>query len=393
MERLTGQIQPYAWGSPTFIPELLGYDATNEPQAELWLGAHPSAPSSIRGRGLDELVSEDPETVVGAVSVDRFGPVLPYLLKVLAADKPLSLQAHPSRAQAEDGFARENEAGVARDAANRLYRDDWPKPEALCALMDSEALCGFREPAQTYALFEQLGVGSALELVALLARSDAGSTERLAGVFERIMRLEDTSVVDEVVAAAGSVDGAEGDFGVFVRTARTLGEAYPGDPGVMAALLMNRISLQPLEAVYLPAGNLHAYLNGGGIEVMANSDNVLRGGLTPKHVDVDELLAVLDFTPGFPGLVEPVEEAPQVWRYPTPAPEFALWRIEAGELPIDLPGAGLGRVVLATRGSARLEAAGLELTLDRGQSAFVSASESVRVSGFATLFVAGPGVY
>ena len=392
MERLTGQIQPYAWGSPTFIPELLGYDATNEPQAELWLGAHPSAPSSIRGRGLDELVSEDPETVVGAVSVDRFGPVLPYLLKVLAADKPLSLQAHPSRAQAEDGFARENEAGVARDATNRLYRDDWPKPEALCALMDSEALCGFRDPAQTYALFEQLGVGSALELLGPLSRSDAGSTQRLAGVFERIMRLEDTSVVDEVVAAAGSVDGAEGDFGLFVRTARELGEAYPGDPGVMAALLMNRISLQPLEAVYLPAGNLHAYLSGGGIEVMANSDNVLRGGLTPKHVDVDELLAVLDFTPGFPGLVEPGEEAPQVWRYPTPAPEFALWRIEAGELPIDLPGAGLGRVVLATRGSARLEAAGLELTLDRGQSAFVSASESVRVSGFATLFVAGPGV-
>ena len=232
---------------------------------------------------------------------------------MLAADKPLSLQAHPSRAQAEAGFAREEKAGIALDAPDRLYRDDWPKPEVLCALMDSEALCGFREPRETYALFEQLGVANVSQVVAELGDASIDPAQALESVFGRLLRLsdDDLEVVDEVVrAATEAAPDAEGQFQKFVFTARDLGGHYPRDPGVLAALLLNRVSLQLNDAVFLPAGNLHAYLHGGGVEVMANSDNTMRGGLTPKHVDVNELLALLDFTPGFPGLVQPVEDSP-----------------------------------------------------------------------------------
>ncbi len=399
IERMTGKIQPYAWGSPTVIPELLGVEPSGEPQAELWLGAHPLAPSTVGDRPLDDLVADDPDGVVGAASVEQFGPRLPYLVKVLAAAQPLSLQAHPSREQAEAGYAREQEAGIARDAPDRTYRDGWPKPEVLCALMDTEALCGFRHPSETYALFTELGAPGALELVAPLADDAVEPGERLKTVFERLLRLEESerAVVDEAVAAAKKVAVAETGDGVsafdqFAITARDLGDYYPGDPGVLAALLMNRVGLRPNDALYLPAGNLHAYLHGGGVEIMANSDNVMRGGLTPKHIDIAELISILDFTPGFAGLITPVEEAPQVWRYPTPAPEFALWRVEVNELAAEVPGAGLGRVLIVTEGAARLQAAGVELNLTRGQSAFVTASESVRVSGFGTLFVGGPGV-
>ncbi|MCW2810031.1 MAG: manA [Friedmanniella sp.] len=392
MERMTGHVQPYAWGSTTMIPELLGEKPTGEPQAELWLGAHPSAPARVGDRSLDDLVTEEPDATVGAASVAAFGPRLPYLLKVLAAAQPLSLQAHPSRAQAEAGFARENEAGLALDAKERLYRDDWPKPEVLCALVDSEALCGFAEPAETYGHFERLGVARALALVAPLAKEATPAPERLAAVFGALLRLsgDELEVVDQVVKAAQEVD-EEGPYGRFAETARDLSSFYPGDPGVLAALCMNRLSLRPNDAVYLPAGNLHAYLRGGGVEIMANSDNVLRGGLTPKHVDVDELLSVLDFSPGFAGLVVPIEVTPGAWRYPTPALEFALWRLEPSATEIPLPGSGTGRVVIVTDGSVSLRGAGTELALGRGQAAFVSAYEEAVVYGSGTLFVGGPG--
>jgi len=401
--RMTGTIQPYAWGSPTFIPTLLGTEPTGAPQAELWLGAHHSAPSLVGDRPLDELISADATGVVGAAPVAEFGAQLPFLMKVLAAAQPLSLQAHPSRAQAEAGFARENEAGVARDAKDRLYKDDWPKPEALCALMDSEALCGFRDPEDTYELFDRLGSGDAMELVAPLADSSVPAADRVGRVFSAILRLQpdELGVVDEVVAAAEDVSDVSGDdaFATFAQTARELGDAYPRDPGVLAALLMNRIALRPNDAVFLPAGNLHAYLHGGGVEIMANSDNVLRGGLTPKHVDVNELLSILDFTPGFAGLVPQVEVSPGVFRYDTPAPEFALWRIELTPPPepveglegLELPGSDLGRVMLVTNGQVTVTSASGELGLERGQSAFATAGEAVRVRGLGTLFVGGPG--
>jgi mannose-6-phosphate isomerase len=393
MERLAGVVQPYAWGSPTVIPELLGVEPTGHPQAELWFGAHPLAPSIAAGEPLDKIVDRDPETVVGKASVDAFGPRLPFLVKIIAAERPLSLQAHPTRQQAEAGYAREEAAGVPRDAPHRTYRDGWPKPEVLCALRDTEALCGFRNPTETHALFERLGVARALPLVAPLNDQSLPPVERLSIVFGRLLRLEadQRPVVDEVMAAAAQVS-ADRELDQFARTATAIGSFYPGDPGVLAALLMNRITLRPNEALYLPAGNLHAYLSGGGVEIMANSDNVLRGGLTPKHIDVTELLRVVDFTPGFGGLVAPVEESPGAWRYPTPAPEFALWRLETGEEPLALPGTGGGRILLVTEGSVLLRSASEVLALARGESALVTADEKASLGGVATVFVGAPGV-
>ena len=188
---MEGVVQPYAWGSKTFIPELLGTEPTEDPQAELWLGAHPSAAAKLDGQPIDQLIDADPEGVLGAASVKEFGPRLSFLLKVLAAAEPLSLQAHPSRAQAEEGYAREEEAGVPRDAKDRLFKDDWPKPELLCALIESEALCGFRAPARAHALVSQLGAIRVTELLAPLADESVPETERLEHAFTTIMRLED----------------------------------------------------------------------------------------------------------------------------------------------------------------------------------------------------------
>ena len=394
MERLTGVIQPYAWGSRTAIPELLGVEATGEPQAELWLGAHPLAPSTVDGEPLDKLVAQDPVCVVGRASVEAFGPRLPFLLKIIAAAQPLSLQAHPSREQAEAGYAREEAAGVPRDAPHRTYRDGWPKPELLCAFVETEALCGFREPAETYQMFERLAVRTALELVAPLADAGVLAEERLRVVFSRLLRLApaELSMISEIALAAEEVQEPD-SAASFARTARELNAYYPGDPGILAALLMNRITLQPGDALYMPPGNLHAYLSGGGVEIMANSDNVMRGGLTPKYVNVDELLAILDFTPGLRGLIAPVEESPGAWRYPTPAPEFALWRLEPDADSVAVPGASSGRVLLVTEGGVTARCATTSLALGRGEAALLTAGEEAVMSGRGTAFVGGPGIF
>jgi mannose-6-phosphate isomerase len=394
MDRLTGVIQPYAWGSRTAIPEFLGVPPTGEPQAELWFGAHPLAPSLVDGEPLDKIIADDPVDVVGEESVLAFGPRLPFLLKVIAAAQPLSLQAHPSRAEAEAGFDSEQAAGIPRDAPNRTYRDGWPKPEVLCALVETEALCGFREPSETYRLFERLGAASALELVQPLEDSNVLAEERLATVFERLLRLtpEQRFVIADVVRAAESLDRAD-DMAPFARTASELNAFYPDDPGVLAALLMNRITLQPGDALYMPAGNLHAYLSGGGVEIMANSDNVMRGGLTPKYINVDALLAILDFTPGFGGLIIPVEDSPGVWRYPTPAPEFELWRIEARGEPVDVPAGTAGRILLVADGDLSTTSSNGVLDLVRGEAALLQAGEQAVVTGRGTAFVGGPGLF
>jgi mannose-6-phosphate isomerase len=394
MERLTGVIQPYAWGSRTAIPELLGTEPTGEPQAELWLGAHPLAPSIVDGEPLDKVVADDPVGVVGWAAVEAFGPRLPFLLKIIAAEQPLSLQAHPSREQAEAGYAREQAAGVPRDAPHRTYRDGWPKPELLCALAETEALCGFGEPHETYRMFQKLAVDDALTLVAPLADADLPAPDRLRAVFSRLLRVgpDERAVISEIVQAAEARQGAD-DLARFWRTACELNTYYPGDPGVLAALLMNRITLQPGDALFMPSGNLHAYLSGGGIEIMANSDNVMRGGLTPKYVNVDELLAILDFTPGLRSLITPIEESRDVWRYPTPAPEFALWRLQPQGEPVAVPAAGSGRVLLVTDGELTAMSATAELDLVRGQAALLSAGEEARLTGRGTAFVGGPGVF
>lgn len=399
MDLITGFVQDYAWGSTTAIPEFLGQMPDGRPQAELWLGAHQKAPSLVDEDPLIDRIAADPAGVVGTASVAEFGPRLPYLLKVLAAAQPLSLQAHPTRAEAEAGFAREEAAGVDGSAPDRLYKDDWPKPEMLVALGDVEALCGFAEPDLTYALFSELGVTAATELMAPLQN---GGPEALAEVFGRILRLgeDEREVVAQVVTAAAELletgeEDADAALRRFARTAVELDEFYPGDPGVLAALLMNRVAFGGFEGLFLPAGNLHAYLHGTGVEIMANSDNVMRGGLTPKHVDVDELLSILDFTPGAPDLVTVVAEAPFVWRYDTPAPEFALWRVEgagADGSAVEVPGTDSGRIVLVVEGAVTIADGVGTQQLSRGAAVFGYPGETLSVTGRGIVVVAAPGV-
>jgi mannose-6-phosphate isomerase len=199
-------------------------------------------------------------------------------------------------------------------------------------------------------------------------------------------------VISEVAQAAETAKGPD-DLASFARTAWELNAYYPGDPGVLAALLMNRITLQPGDALFMPSGNLHAYLRGGGVEIMANSDNVMRGGLTPKYVNVDELLAILDFTPGLRGMITPIEESRGVWRYPTPAPEFALWRIEPDGGPVAVPAGTTGRILLVTDGELTAVSATATLDLGCGESALLTAGEDVRLTGPGTAFVGGPGIF
>jgi mannose-6-phosphate isomerase len=359
IERMVGRIKTYAWGSVDAIPELLGVAPTGEPQAELWLGAHPLDPSTVAGTPLHDLLNDNPLEMLGSTSVETFGPRLPYLMKVFAAAQPLSLQTHPSRRQAEEIFRREEKSGVPVNAPSRVCRDTWPKPELLCALTETVALCGFRSPEQSYRLFHRLGAPAALEILAPLR---CGNSRPLRAVLERTLLCADRpDVVADVVARSAEVladpELADPELAELAHTAVELARFHPGDPGILAALLMNSVRLRPTEALFLPAGTLHAYVRGTGVEIMANSDNVLRAGLTRKHVDVGQLLAVLDFTPRAGKITAPVQLGVGLWAYPVPTPEFALWRLEVGNQGVELPGSGSGRVVLVTDGSATVTSA------------------------------------
>jgi mannose-6-phosphate isomerase len=276
---VTGVVQHYEWGDTTFIPELLHVTADGTPWAELWLGTHPNGPTTAGGTPLRDLTGE-----------------LPYLLKVLAAVEPLSLQVHPTTAQAVDGFAR------------GIYPDDRAKPELLCALTPFDALCGIRPIAATLTLLGALDV----EPLARLLRND-GIAATIEGLYRGRIDPRPT-----IVACARN-DRAE------ARLVTSLAKRYPDDPSVVVTLLLNRVTLRPGEALHLTAGNLHAYLSGAGIELMGASDNVVRGGLTEKHVDVDELLRILDPTP----LARPVMTVAN-GRYPLPEAGCTLVRVEPG---------------------------------------------------------------
>ena len=328
---LDNPIQNYAWGSRTSLASLLGRPPSARPEAELWIGAHPKAPSALRdGRSLLELIRSDPSGTLGPVVLGRFGAELPFLLKVLAVEAPLSLQAHPNLEQARTGFEREQAAGIALDAFERTYKDRNHKPELLCALTRFEALSGFRAPDASATLLESLGLGE-LELVAKL-RSRTPEPLRLA--FSGLMTLAAApraELTQRVLERCERARAEPGPFRGSIGWAARLGQAYPGDIGAVASLLLQHVTLEPLQAVYLEAGRLHAYLEGTGVEIMANSDNVLRGGLTPKHVDLPELLRVLCFdSPAI--LPTPTRQvSPAELAYETPAPEFRLSCIELGE--------------------------------------------------------------
>ena len=381
---LDNPVRPYAWGSATEIPRLLGVEPTGRPQAELWMGAHPAAPSRLRSGGsLLRRITDDPAGELSAPVLRRFGPRLPFVMKLIAAERPLSLQAHPDREQARAGYADEEQRGVPLDSPERSYVDPNHKPELVCALTPFEALCGFRAIPATLELLSGLaGRAPALGkyVDALCARPDSdGLREVVTGLLtvpaDRRRRL-----VDTVVAACAAGSSPE------ERTVAELGEAYPGDAGVVIALLLNRLRLEPGQALFLAAGNMHCYLRGTAVEVMANSDNVLRGGFTPKHVDVPELLRAVDVTDGPAPVLEPVLLAPGHSAYRPPVPDFRLDSYALGA-PVDLVPAG-PRIVFTVSGEAVVRAGAATLTLPRGASGWLPAGLPATAEGTGVLVAA-----
>jgi mannose-6-phosphate isomerase len=417
VELLRNAVRPYAWGSRTAIAELLGDPVpAPHPQAELWLGAHPADSSVLLhadgGRTtLLEALRADPGRHLGSHCVQRWGSQLPFLLKVLAAEEPLSLQAHPSAEQAAEGFAREEALGIPRDAPERNYSDPSHKPELICALTELHALAGFRDPLRT------------VELLALLAAMDVPALEPYRAMLaaepnadglrtlfttwitmpERAVKALLPQLLDACVALlrrpkiCGELPRR--DFRPECRAVLELAEVYPGDGGVLGALLLNYVVLTSGEAMYLPAGNLHSYLRGTGVEISANSDNVLRGGLTAKHMDVPELLRVLDFSYG----ELPVHQGERLGLhetvYRTPAEEFQLTRLDWADgesIPLLLHSSS-PQILLCTCGSVELRSPdGACVTVCRGGSIWIPAADpDVMVcpgAGPVQLFRALPGL-
>jgi len=323
---LENTIQEYAWGSFTALAELLGQPSpAPEPQAEMWMGAHPKAPSRVRVCGksvsLIELIEENPQAILGAGVCRKFGPRLPYLFKVLAAANPLSIQAHPSREQARRGFQEENRAGVPLAAPERNYKDENHKPECICALTPFWALNGFRKISEIISILKQCTAGMTLKLLDALGEQPVKAGLKL--FFKSLLTAEESlkrQLIRRVTKYAQHHAGKDPAY----RWVAALHEKYPTDIGLLAPLFLNLVRLEPGQAMFLAAGQLHAYLDGVGIELMANSDNVLRGGLTSKHVDLAELLKVLVFEELEIDILAPRKVNDHEIMYPTPAEEFAL---------------------------------------------------------------------
>lgn len=383
MYRLTNAIQNYAWGSPTAIPALLGTEPTGDPVAEAWFGAHASAPSrcadehGAAGAPLTEIIAADPREVLGTDVEARFGARLPYLLKVIAAETPLSLQVHPHVARAREGYDEEDAAGVPLDAPHRSFRDRNHKPELVYALTRFEALCGFRAPRRAAELLDGLDAPLAKELRAMLHHQPAAAG--IESVFERLLRPGTRPSATEVAEVAAACAARLEDGSTSPRADRVvvrLAEAYPGDPGVVTSLLLNPVTLQPGDALFVPAGGVHAYLSGLGVEIMASSDNVLRAGLTPKHVDVDELLRNVDYV-----AAPPIRIAPETFHgatrvYYAPVDDFELSVTRTADDDVHpLPGRG-PRVLLCLEGElvASSQNDG-QIRLSQGEAAFVPASD------------------
>lgn len=397
MEQLHGAIRTYAWGSRTAIAEFTGRPVpAAHPEAELWLGAHPGDPACLETDtgevSLLDVLTKDPEGQLGSVAQARFGDRLPFLVKVLAADEPLSLQAHPSAMQAIEGYEREERLRVAVSSPIRNYRDTSHKPELLVALQPFEALAGFRPVARTIELLRALAVSDLDPFIDLLGGQSGNGQSDVQSDADGLRALFTTWItapqpdLDVLVPAVleGAIQYLSSDAGEFSAEAKTvleLGERYPGDAGVLASLLLNRVTLAPGEAIFVSAGNLHTYLHGVGLEVMANSDNVLRGGLTPKHVDVPELLRVLDFTPTTEQALRPATYTDGLELvYQTPAEEFALSRLtlDGDNLghEVDAPARHEGpQILLCTEGSITVHAKSKTLTLHRGESAWVPSDD------------------
>ncbi|MCM4080033.1 mannose-6-phosphate isomerase, class I [Paractinoplanes hotanensis] len=386
---LTGVVRPYAWGSRNLIAELQGRPApTDEPEAELWLGAHPGDPATVAAKdgpvSLEALIAGDPKGQLGEPVLEAFGPRLPFLLKVLAAAAPLSLQAHPDLEYAKRAYARQE----ADSSLPRNYTDANHKPEMLVAITPFEALCGFREPVAAAEALDAFGLASLAPVVEALRGGDLRTAVRSLLTWPA----DDRDQLGGVVAATAQRAGSHHPQAASLALAADLAQHYPGDPGVLVALLLNHVRLAPGEAIWMPAGNLHAYLRGAGVELMAASDNVLRGGLTPKRVDVDELLNVLRFEVLDDPILRSAEVAPGVSTWQVPIPDFQLLRVEldGARPPVEVPATG-PRIILATAGDVFVGESvdGTPVELTPGRAAYASADAgAIKVAGTGQAFVA-----
>ena len=391
--RLENVVQPYAWGSKTALADLTGQpNVAQEPQAELWMGTHPKGPSMVINGDdrvpLQQLIDRQPIDILGRYVARRFDNALPYLFKVLAAAQPLSIQAHPSKRQAVEGFSRENREGKALDAPDRNYRDNNHKPEIICAMTPFWGLNGFRPAAAAVDLLAPVIPHDLNDSFQDLKRRQSQGFRKFFKVILTLSAHKRKAVAQEILNKAMPL----ADESPIYRWMVNLAHAYPVDMGVLSPALFNLICLEPGQAMYLPAGQLHAYLDGVGIELMANSDNVLRGGLTPKHVDVPELLKVVRFEETSIKILEPKPVGPGESGYNCPAEEFSLTVIRPPEgRPYVSPLIRNVEILLCTAGKGRIEAGGqgIRLTVKKGDSFLIPAGlHSYAIGGNVTVYKA-----
>ncbi|MCH8889649.1 MAG: mannose-6-phosphate isomerase, class I [Myxococcales bacterium] len=391
---LGNPIREYAWGSRSAIAELLGQPTPSpRPQAEIWMGAHPNDPSRARCGDswipLPELLRKDPTGILGEAVAARFDGGLPFLFKVLAVGQPLSIQAHPNRGQARAGFDRESAQGIALDARERNYRDPHPKPELICAVSPFSALCGFRPIPEIAGAFRAFRVETfASEIEALECAAGQAALERLIAA---VLSADGDRLALAIEQVAKGAELRSED--PVARWITALAALYPGDVGVLAPLFLNLVVLAPGEAMYLAAGALHSYLEGVGIEIMGNSDNVLRGGLTAKHVDVPELCRVLRFEPREAEILLPREISPSERIFETSADEFelAVLTVAEGEPWRSARSRGV-EILLAIEGDVTItdRGAGESFALERGASVLIPDSvECYELAGRGVAYRAG----
>jgi mannose-6-phosphate isomerase len=379
MFKLNNSLQNYAWGSKTALTELYGIqNPSQQPMAELWMGAHPKSSSTVEingtQRSLRDLIEADKTRLLGENVAARFGE-LPFLFKVLCAEQPLSIQVHPGKPAAEAGFDRENRAGVAIDASERNYKDANHKPELVYALTPFLAINGFRPLTEIVSLLQP--VSGAHPIVAhFLQQPDEANLATLFSTLLSLQQEEKSRAIDILKATL------HGQRGEPWQTIERIAAWYPDDSGLFSPLLLNVIELQPGEAMFLFAETPHAYLHGVALEVMANSDNVLRAGLTPKHIDVPELMANVKFTARAQEslLTTPVQHGDTL-DFPVPVDDFAFSVHQLSSTPVTLSQQSAA-ILFCIEGEAQLSQESQQLTLSAGESCFVAASEaSIRVSG------------
>lgn len=373
MQKLNNSLQNYAWGSKTALTELYGIENPQGlPMAELWMGAHPKSPSTVEvngeARSLREVIDADKIATLGKAVAERFGE-LPFLFKVLCADQPLSIQVHPSKAAAEQGFARENAAGIPLSAAERNYKDANHKPELVYALTPFQAMNGFRELHEIVSLLEPVA-GAHPQIAHFLENANEAN---LAKLFATLLSLQDEAKSRAIGVLKSALNAREGEPW---QTIKSIAIDYPDDSGLFSPLLLNVITLQPGEAMFLFAETPHAYLKGVALEVMANSDNVLRAGLTPKFIDIPELLANLKFQakPAATLLTQPQRDG-EILNFPIPVEDFAfaIHGLSAAPQALAQNSAAL---LFCIEGQAVIEKSGQQLVLKPGESCFVAANES-----------------